>query len=103
MQGQVVRAQSKVGSLRTELLAVRRQAAAAENLKHEVLVLDKQLLREQSKTKALSEELETPLNVHRCIFEFKLRHILVRRQKLPAHSYLQAKPPTFDRGLSFHW
>lgn len=54
-----------MSSLKGELLAARRHAAAAENLKHEVLILDKQLLREQNKTKALSEELETPLNVHR--------------------------------------
>ena len=56
---------AKVGSLRGELLVARREAAATENAKQEVLVLEKQLLREQNKTKALSEELETPLNVHR--------------------------------------
>ena len=59
---------AKVGCLRGELLAARREATAAESAKQEVLVLEKQLLREQNKTKALSEELETPLNVHRSHF-----------------------------------
>lgn len=40
--------------------------ANVEALKAEVNRLNTALLQEASKTKALSEELETPLNVHRC-------------------------------------
>lgn len=40
--------------------------AQLEGLKTEIKRLNKALLQEQGKCKALSDELETPLNVHRC-------------------------------------
>lgn len=56
---------AKIFKLQGEHAVARRQAAHADRQKQELLCLEKQLLREQNKTKALSDELETPLNVHR--------------------------------------
>ena len=47
---------------------LRSGAASSEVLKREVLALSRDLLAERTKVRALSEELENPLNVHRCIF-----------------------------------
>lgn len=54
-----------MSNLQADLFASRRQALDTDSHKHELVMLEKRLLREQNKTKALSEELETPLNVHR--------------------------------------
>lgn len=56
---------ASIRKLQGEHSYAQRQALASDELKQEVLVLEKQLLQEQNKTKALSEELETPLNIHR--------------------------------------
>merc|ERR1711881_380038 len=54
-----------IARLRRELHASRTQVVNIEGLKREVRHLHKELLQERSKCKALSEELENPMNVHR--------------------------------------
>merc|ERR1712046_320249 len=48
-----------------ELHVARNQVVNIEALKKEIHHLNKELLQEQSKCKALQEELENPMNVHR--------------------------------------
>ena len=55
----------KVGALQMELGQLRSSVANADVLKREVHHLNRELLTERTKVKALSEELENPLNVHR--------------------------------------
>merc|ERR1719163_2240899 len=54
-----------IARLRRELHASRTQVVNIEGLKREVRHHHKELLQERSKCKALSEELENPMNVHR--------------------------------------
>ena len=51
--------------LRRELHIQRSQASSLDGLRHEVYTLQRELLQEKTKVKALSEELENPMNVHR--------------------------------------
>lgn len=60
-------AKARVFAQQRELAAAQKHGASADALKREVLFLEKRLLHERNQTKALSEELETPLNVHRCL------------------------------------
>lgn len=55
----------KLADLRRELHILRSSVANVDVLKHEVASLGKELLQERTKVRALSEELENPLNVHR--------------------------------------
>ncbi|KAK9852338.1 hypothetical protein WJX84_004646 [Apatococcus fuscideae] len=55
----------KLTDLRRELHILRNSVANVDVLKHEVHHLGRELLQERTKVKALSEELENPLNVHR--------------------------------------
>lgn len=55
----------QVSGLQRELTALRSSVANAEVLRREVHHLSRELLVERSKVKALGEELESPLNVHR--------------------------------------
>jgi chromosome segregation ATPase len=48
-----------------ELASLREAAANIDALKHEIQTLNRELLHERTRVKALSEELENPLNVHR--------------------------------------
>jgi hypothetical protein len=48
-----------------ELMISRKQGSQTDDLKREVFRLQKDLLQEKTKVKALSEELENPMNVHR--------------------------------------
>ena len=48
-----------------ELVSLRDAATSIDTLKQEVQSLDRELLHERTKVKALSEELESPMNVHR--------------------------------------
>jgi len=48
-----------------ELANLREAAASIDSLKHEVQAIGRELLYERTKVKALSEELENPMNVHR--------------------------------------
>ena len=55
----------KLGESRRELHILKNSVANIDILKHAVHCLGRELLQERTKVKALSEELENPLNVHR--------------------------------------
>ncbi|KUF98452.1 uncharacterized protein AM588_10011523 [Phytophthora nicotianae] len=55
----------KVTDLKRELYIAKHQVGQADELKREVYHLQRELLQEKTKVKALSEELENPMNVHR--------------------------------------
>ena len=55
----------RLASHARELSSLREAAASIDALKQEVQALDLELIHERTKVKALSEELETPMNVHR--------------------------------------
>eukprot|EP00929_Paragymnodinium_shiwhaense_P008461 TRINITY_DN112414_c0_g1_i1.p1 TRINITY_DN112414_c0_g1~~TRINITY_DN112414_c0_g1_i1.p1 ORF type:complete len:861 (+),score=377.43 TRINITY_DN112414_c0_g1_i1:153-2735(+) len=57
--------QIKTAALKRELHIGKQQVANIDDLKKEVFQLQRELLQERTKVKALSEELENPLNVHR--------------------------------------
>jgi hypothetical protein len=61
----------KLADLNRELNILKRSVADVNVLKREVHSLGRQLLQECTKVKALSEELENPLNVHRYCAAFK--------------------------------
>jgi len=51
--------------LHRELVIIRNSSSQLEELKREVFQLQRDLLQEKTKVKALSEELENPMNIHR--------------------------------------
>ena len=51
--------------LRRQIVQLRRQAAALDPYRKELQRLQTELLDEQAKTRALTQELQSPLNVHR--------------------------------------
>ena len=55
----------KIADHKTELRIVRSQAIQIPDLRKEIYNLQQQLLTERLSVKALSEELENPLNTHR--------------------------------------
>lgn len=55
----------RLASHARELASLREAAASIDALKQEVQALELELIHERTKVKALSEELETPMNVHR--------------------------------------
>jgi len=55
----------KVAQLKRELHIGKQQVHNIDDLKREVFQLQRELLQERTKVKALSEELENPMNVHR--------------------------------------
>merc|ERR1712146_163564 len=55
----------KVKDLMRELMIVKSKHKQMDDVKREVFHLQKELLQEKTKVKALSEELENPMNVHR--------------------------------------
>ncbi len=55
----------KIDDLKRQLQLRNNEVANVETLKHEVYHLQRELLQERIKVKALSEELENPMNVHR--------------------------------------
>lgn len=55
----------KTASLKRELHIGKQQVSSIDDLKKEVFQLQRELLQERTKVKALSEELENPMNVHR--------------------------------------
>ncbi len=57
----------KMADLRHELAVLRSSCANVDVLKREVHSLGRELLAERTKVRALSEELENPLNVHRWV------------------------------------
>merc|ERR1711985_123131 len=56
---------NNIRKLKRELHVARNQVVNIEALKKEIHHLNKELLQEQSKCKALQDELENPMNVHR--------------------------------------
>merc|ERR1719277_1330063 len=54
-----------IAQLKADLNVTQQQAESIEELKKEVYHLQRELLQERTKVKALSEELENPMNVHR--------------------------------------
>merc|ERR1712187_1018200 len=54
-----------IADLKLDLFKAQRQAENTSDLKKEVYHLQRDLLQERTKVKALSEELENPMNVHR--------------------------------------
>jgi len=55
----------KVADLKRELAIASASAGVTSELRRELTQLQRELLQEQTKVKALSEELENPMNVHR--------------------------------------
>lgn len=55
----------KIGDLKRELAIQKSKSGEITELRREVYRLQKELLQEKTKVKALSEELENPMNVHR--------------------------------------
>merc|ERR1712159_12529 len=55
----------KIAALKRELHIAKQQVVNIDDLKEEVYQLQRELLQERTKVKALSEELENPMNVHR--------------------------------------
>jgi uncharacterized protein (DUF3084 family) len=55
----------KIADLKRELTLLRNSVGKVDTLKNEIYHLERQLLQERTKVKALSEELENPLNIHR--------------------------------------
>lgn len=54
-----------MAELKEELESSKSQVANVDELRNEVFRLERELLAEKNKIKALSEELERPINVHR--------------------------------------
>merc|ERR1712054_516022 len=63
--GEIAAFKNNIRKLKRELHLARNQVVNIEALKKEIHHLNKELLQEQSKCKALQEELENPMNVHR--------------------------------------
>merc|ERR1712176_1646937 len=61
----VARLRSEIRKAKSDVAAAKTQVTNVESLKREVHHLNKTLLREETKAKALQEELENPMNVHR--------------------------------------
>ena len=55
----------KIGDLKCELRIVTSKASEIEELRNEIVKLNRDILTEKLQVKALSEELENPLNYHR--------------------------------------
>jgi len=62
---EIKRQKESIGHLKLDLYITKEQAVNIEDLKKEVYHLQRELLQERTKVKALSEELENPMNVHR--------------------------------------
>merc|ERR1711998_30240 len=56
---------NKIAGLKLDLHQAKQQVVTMDDLKREVYHLQRELLQEKTKVKALSEELENPMNVHR--------------------------------------
>merc|ERR1740121_2878902 len=62
---EVSRLRADIRKAKADVAAAKTQVTNVESLKREIHHLTKTLLREQTKAKALQEELENPMNVHR--------------------------------------
>merc|ERR1712048_752446 len=61
----ITKQKDEIAGLKLDLFKAQRQAENTSDLKKEVYHLQRDLLQERTKVKALSEELENPMNVHR--------------------------------------
>ena len=55
---------SRIGELKAEIEASKKEVEGITNLKKEVHKLSKELIEERLKTRALSDELSKPMNIH---------------------------------------
>merc|ERR1711972_1282307 len=62
---EVSKLRADIRKAKADVAAAKTQVTNVESLKREIHHLNKTLLREESKAKALQEELENPMNVHR--------------------------------------
>merc|ERR1712146_382392 len=62
---EIKRQRDQISELKLDLYIARQQAENIGDLNKEVYHLQRELLQERTKVKALSEELENPMNVHR--------------------------------------
>ncbi|CAL1149577.1 unnamed protein product [Cladocopium goreaui] len=62
---EVARLRAEIRACKGEVAQAKLQVTNVETLKQEIHFLNKTLLREETKAKALQEELENPMNVHR--------------------------------------
>merc|ERR1711988_1453337 len=63
--GEVASLRGEIRKSKAEVSGARNQVISVESLKGQIHHLNKTLLREETKAKALQEELENPMNVHR--------------------------------------
>ncbi|CAE8635587.1 unnamed protein product, partial [Polarella glacialis] len=59
------RQRDRIAKLKLDLFVTKQQSESSEALEKEVYHLQRELLQERTKVRALSEELENPMNVHR--------------------------------------
>jgi hypothetical protein len=64
----------KLADLKRQLHVLRSSCANVDLLKRELHHLGRELLQERTKVKALADELENPLNVHRSAGRRECRH-----------------------------
>jgi len=64
-QDEIRKQKDAIAKLKQDLYISQQEAESADDLKKEVYHLQRELLQERTKVKALSEELENPMNVHR--------------------------------------
>lgn len=64
-QDDIKKQKDAIARLKQDLYISQQEAESADDLKKEVYHLQRELLQERTKVKALSEELENPMNVHR--------------------------------------
>lgn len=62
---EVTRLRAEIRRIKAEVAAKKNQVVSVDQLKRQIHLLSKLLLREETKAKALQEELENPMNVHR--------------------------------------
>jgi len=62
---EIKKSREGIANLNKKMLKAKQKAECVEDLKKEVYHLQRELLQERTKVKALSEELENPMNVHR--------------------------------------
>lgn len=62
---EVAKLRAEIRKVKGDVASARTQVVNVDNLKREIHHLHKTLLREETKAKALQEELENPMNVHR--------------------------------------
>lgn len=70
---------SEVRNLRREKGLLHRTVANVDELRREVHHTQRELIKERTRCKALEEELENPMNVHRYVYTTFLRRCVVTK------------------------